>query len=82
MPSTWIFPPPNLSTKCCFIIENSEWVEQFQGVSGHIETSFGKPFFDLKHFVIAGADDVVEVLSFEPKIEKIDVGRTIRQFAV
>ena len=64
------------------VLENSEWVEEFRDVSGYIEASFAKPFSELKHFVIIGGDNCVEVLSFEPEIEQIDSSRVIRKFAV
>jgi hypothetical protein len=82
-PSNWNFPPPILRGKTSSLVkENSNWVEEFQGVSVYIETSFGKPFSDLRHFVIIGGDHVVEVISFEPEITRIDSSRKIREFSV
>lgn len=82
MPASWTFPLPGDSNKCSFIIPESTWVREFKGVSGFIEASYAQPFSNLKHFVIIGGDNVVEVISYEPTIEVVESPRVLKEITV
>jgi hypothetical protein len=57
---------------CSFIVDDSNWKREFVDTASFVEASFGKPFSELKHYLIVGGDNVVEVLSHDPVIDRID----------
>ena len=80
-PNSFSHPMPG-DDGCAFVVENSPWVSEFSEVSGYILSSFGKPYKELKHFIVIGGDHVVEVLSFSCQIEKIDAPKVLREIKV
>lgn len=58
-------------TSCSFKDCESTWKREFVETSSFIEASFGRRFSDLMHYLIIGGDLVVEVLAYEPNIDRI-----------